>query len=60
LFDENGEERDNFQVEQEVVGGTITVSGSGLNYTLNIDVTLENEQRLQGSCSLTFEYIDER
>ncbi len=60
FFDENGEERDNFQVEQEVVGGTITVSGSGLNYTLNVDVTLQNGQRLQGSCSLTFEYIDER
>jgi len=58
--DENGQTRDDIEVQQDVVDGTITVSGSGLTYTLEVDVTLGNGQRLQGSCSLTFEYIDER
>ena len=44
----------------EATGGTIKVSGSNLNYTIEYDLTLPNSKTAKGSFSGTFKYDDNR
>jgi hypothetical protein len=42
----------------EVIGGSVTVSGSSPDFTISYDLLLPNNKNLLGSYSGTYEYID--
>ncbi|MCC9166929.1 hypothetical protein [Pontibacter harenae] len=44
----------------EATGGTVTVSGSNNNYTLDFNLTLNNGKTARGNYSGNFRYFDER
>lgn len=46
--------------EISVTGGTLTISGSGANYTLVYDLTLENGKTLKGGYEGSFTVSDEK
>ena len=47
------------ELEFEATAGTVTVSGSGTNYTISFDITLENGKKLTGGYSGVFKFEDE-
>lgn len=53
-------EDDADEISLSVTSGTVTVSSSGMNYTLAVDVTLSNGEKLVGNYTGIFKYDDER
>jgi len=50
----------NTEIEYEATGGTVKVLGSGLEYTLDFDLVLNNGKTLKGNYSGLFKYEGER
>lgn len=58
-FDDNGN-RKRDEIEDrwiDAVGGTVTIAGSGKNYTLVYELQLENGKTLQGEFTGEFKYL---